>query len=291
MQPVPYLDDRYELRDVLGRGSFATVYAAYDRKLGIPVAVKVMHEELRTSKRLVDAFTREAAIVTRAASPHIVKALGLAVTATGAPCIVYEHLEGETLGARIERTGGLTVAATVHVVEQIARALARVHGLGMVHRDVKPENVFLVDEPGGRPLVKLIDFGLAELVTGAPFAIETAGTPEYMPPEVVCGFRQADARADVYALGAVAFECLTGETLFGGETVSVVLAAVRVGRRPSIADVRPELGGALDAWLDRAVHPDPEMRYASAKNLASALRSAVQAPRERVAEVAFARAA
>lgn len=270
---VPLLDYRYEVGELIGRGGFARVYAARDRLLGIPVAIKIMDPEWTKSKGLVDAFTREAELTSRMLSPHIAKVLGRAVTSAGTPCIVYERLEGETLAERIERTGALTLAATTDIVRQVARALTRVHAVGVVHRDVKPENVFLTDQPNGRPLVKLIDFGIADSVgpNGAIGTDVVAGTPEYMAPEIVQRAQRADARADVYALGVLAFECLTGRCPFVASTLDEVRALIERGERARLLDLRPDLPIVMDHWVEQALHPDPYWRFASAKALVDGL--------------------
>jgi serine/threonine protein kinase len=267
---VPCLSDRYELMDRIGGGSFAEVFAALDRTLGVVVAVKILRAELATSKTHLAAFAAEAAISSRMQSPHIVKVLAIAVTEDNRPCIVYEHLVGETLAQRIDRDGALTLAMTRDIIAQLARALSRVHALGMVHRDVKPENVFLCETPNGRPLVKLIDFGIA-MRDRAPRTegLGDAGTPAYVAPEML-GAAKVDRRSDVYALGAVAFECLTGVEMVSGTSVGEILESVRAGRRRSLLERRPEIA-SLETWLDQAVHPDPSCRFVSPRELAERL--------------------
>ena len=147
---VTVLDDRYALGDLLGEGAMGQVYAARDIVLGIDVAVKAMRTALTSSRRQLASFTAEAAVTARMLSPHIVKVLGLAVARDGTPCIVYERLEGETLGQRIAREGGVSVAETVEIIKQTSRALARAHQIGVVHRDVKPDNIFLTRDSRGR---------------------------------------------------------------------------------------------------------------------------------------------
>jgi hypothetical protein len=216
---VGFVDERYVLGELLGEGAMGQVFAARDVVLGIDVAVKMMHAELAKSRRHVTHFTSEAKIAARMLSPHVVKVLGLAVTRAGVPCIVYERLEGETLGQRIARDGGLSVADTVEIVKQTSRALARAHMIGVVHRDVKPDNIFLA----------------------------------------------RDARG----------ECLTGECPGSGELADI-MALLRSGARPTFTERRPDLHGAVDAWIDRALHPDPYWRFASAKELCESLDSATR---------------
>ena len=269
---MPVLEARYELGALLGAGSMGQVYQARDTVLGIDVAVKLMHVEHVSSHTRVARFTQEASLGARMLSPHLVKVLGLAVTRAGVPCIVYELLEGQTLAARIAFAGKLSVAETAEIVKQTARALARIHSLGVAHRDVKPDNIFLTRDFQGRLLVKLLDLGIAEKMGDGP--AQLAGTPEYMAPEVVFGSAPLDVRSDLYALGVVAFECLTGSAPFSG-TVSEVFTALRTGERPSLRDVLPGASRDLDAWVESALHADAFWRFASAKEMSDGLERAL----------------
>ena len=269
---VDVLEARYELGDLLGAGSMGQVYQARDTVLGIDVAVKLMHVEHVSSRTRVARFTHEASIGARMLSPHVAKVLGIAVTRSGVPCIVFELLEGETLASRIAYAGKLSVAETAEIVKQTARALARIHGLGVAHRDVKPENIFLTRDFQGRLLVKLLDLGIAEKIGDG--SAQLVGTPAYMAPEVVFTSAALDVRVDVYALGVVAFECLTGSAPFTG-TVDEIFAALRTGERPSLRQVLPGTSRDLDAWVDRALHTDPFWRFGSAKAMSDDLERAL----------------
>lgn len=274
---VTYLDERYVLGELLGAGAMGQVFAAHDVVLDIEVAVKVMHASHVSSRSMVARFAREASVGARMLSPHTAKVLGVAVTKDGAPCIVFERLEGETLRDRLDRTGGLSMSETVELVKQTARALGRAHRIGVVHRDVKPENIFLTRDAGGRMVVKLLDFGIAEVVDagGAYARCQAAGTPEYMAPEILLGTHDLDVRADLYSLAVVAFECITGECPFQGE-LGEVLTLLQSGASPRFTERRPDLTGAVDAWMDRALHPDPYWRFASAKELADTFEQATR---------------
>jgi serine/threonine-protein kinase len=273
--PVGFVDARYELGELLGEGATGQVFAARDVVLGIDVAMKIMRPALAKSRRQVAQFRSEARIASRMLSPHAVKVMGIAVTREGSPCIVYERLEGETLGQRLAREGGLSLAETVEIVKQMSRALARAHMIGVIHRDVKPDNIFLTHDARGRMLAKLLDFGIAVEpdTCGAYASYQLAGTPEYMAPEILFGTHELDARADLYALGAVAYECLTGQCPFPGEVIDV-LELLRSGVRPGFLEHRPDLHGAVDAWMDRALHPDPYWRFGTAKELADSFEKA-----------------
>ena len=265
---IGLLEERYVLGELLGAGSMGRVFSAFDIVLGIDVAVKMMHPELVSSRRNVVRFALEARIAARMLSRHAVKVLGLAVTAAGVPCIVYERLQGETLGERIARTGGVSLAETLEIVKQTSHALTRAHAIGVIHRDVKPDNIFLTSDAEGRLLVKLLDFGIAEAADtqGRYSHCQLAGTPEYMAPEALLGMCEVDARADVCALGVVVFECLTGACPVEGDVAEVV-ELLRAGTRTSLLERRPDLEGPVDAWMDRALHPDPVWRFSSIKEL------------------------
>lgn len=286
---VEILEDRYVLGEVLGSGTVGIVRAAHDTVLGIDVAVKIMRDEHVRDPEMLARFSREASISTRMMSPHIVKVLGIAVTRAGAPCIVYERLHGETLAERIDRGAGLSLSVVAQIVKQTARALARVHSLGVIHLDVKPPNIFLVEQPGGRFLVKLLDFGIAETLGNDGRVTAFGGTPEYMAPEILLGERWADERVDLYALGVVAFECLTGSCPYRGTHIDDVLWAATRGERPSLAALRPDLAGPIDDWMERALHSSPVWRFSSAKELDESLDLALSSLR--VARVTLRRAA
>ncbi|HSO39415.1 MAG TPA: serine/threonine-protein kinase [Labilithrix sp.] len=274
---IGFLEDRYVVGELLGAGSMGRVYSAFDIVLGIDVAVKMLHPELVSSRENVDRFAAEARIAARMLSRHVVSVLGLAVTRAGIPCIIYERLEGETLGQRIARSGGVSLADTLEIVKQISHALTRAHTIGVIHRDVKPDNIFLTRDSGGRLLVKLFDFGIAEMADsrGSYAHCQLAGTPEYMSPETLLGAQEVGCAADLYALGVVVFECLTGTCPFAGD-LGDVIEMLRAGARAPLTERRPDLEGAVEAWMDRALHPDPVWRFSSIKELRDELELATR---------------
>ncbi len=285
LSTVPYLEDRYDLVAPIGEGGVATVYRATDRELGVTVAVKILSARWAADTRVLAQFAEEARIATRLSSPHIAEVRGLAVTWSGLPCIVYEHLEGQTLAQRIEEAGALSIEETADVVEQIARGLARAHQSGVIHRDVKPDNVFLVvSDDGAPPIAKLLDFGVAEVTCPNGATTDALlGTPEYIAPEILFGTGRADARSDLYALGVLAFECLTARCPVVGANLDDVLVRMSRGERASVTalrpDLPPELEGPLEAFFERALHEDPFWRFPSARELAGALGDAADLAR------------
>jgi len=252
------------------------VYEADDLVAGKRVALKVLHLRFARSPEVVRRFTREARAAASIGHPHIV-----AVTDFGAheerPFLVMELLRGETLGARVARELTLAPAAACHVVGQVLSALAAAHAIGVVHRDLKPDNVFLCEGSGD---AKLLDFGVskfhppgerAELVTqdGVPI-----GTPSYMAPEQWTGQRDVDRRADLYAMGAMLYELLTGSLPFEARSTGQFYGVVVHGTAPPPAPsaVAPEVPAALDAVVLQAVSRDRALRFQTAEAFLDALR-------------------
>ena len=288
---VVFLDDRYELGDLIGEGAVGCVFAAHDKVLGIDVAIKIMHDQHASSPVMLERFASEAALSARMLSPHVVKVLGLAIAANGSPCIVYEKLEGESLASYLDRMGPLSVEETNEIIKQVGRALARVHALGIVHRDVKPDNIFITTQPDGHALIKLLDFGVAEPLKRKDEPRDIVGTPEYMAPEILFGSEAIDARVDLYSLGVVAFECLVGKCPFAGTRISEIFAAVQKGGRKTVGELRTDVSPEMDEFIDCALQPDPYWRYPSAKAMVKALEEATSASKRHSMRVAAKKAA
>ncbi|MBL8609728.1 MAG: serine/threonine protein kinase [Myxococcales bacterium] len=265
--------NRYELLGTVGEGAMGVVWHAHDHERGIGVALKTLRPELARWPEVVQCLKTEADICSRMLSPHVVQVLDSS-SHPGEAYIAYELLHGETLGAHLAREKTLSLDMVRDVVTQVSRALSRVHALGVVHRDIKPDNIFLVPRIGGRFHVKVIDFGIAD--EGA-HPVDFAGTPEYMPPEVLLGQRRASRSADLYALGVVAFECLTGRCPYPGASADDLLELLHADP-PALEDLRTDLPSGVSAWMARAIHRDASQRFASAKDLSDALTKACSAP-------------
>ena len=267
---------RYRLVAPLGDGAMGTVWRAYDSDLEIEVALKLLKNTAADRNTMLAHFAHEAELSARMLSPNVVRVLDRGVDDDGHPYISYELLEGDELGERLNREGRLSLAVCAVVVVQACRALARAHAVGVVHQDIKPENIFLLQDDDGRPLVKLIDFGIAQLrkpTSGVATREAIGGTLEYMAPEVLLDGNVPDARSDLYALGVVAYECFTGRVPYAGDTLSQVLTAhAKTKPEPpsTLRAVKDGLGAALDAWFARAIHRDPAQRFQSAKEMAEA---------------------
>jgi len=266
MRPGELVDERFELLDVAGSGGMGTVYRAIDRTTGGPVAFKV----LRTAS--VDGaqrFAREIRVLAGLRHPGIVRYVADGRTATGELWLAMEWLEGESLHQRIARQG-LTPAESVETVRRVAEALGAAHEKGVVHRDLKPSNLFLVD--GDLERVKVLDFGVARVSDAS--ATRTGvmiGTPGYMAPEQARGDRNVGARSDVFALGCLLFECLTGKPPFTGDNVMAVLAKILLDEAPRVGVVRADVPEALDDLVARTLAKDPDERPRDGTQLAAEL--------------------
>ena len=267
---------RYRLGEQLGQGGMGVVYAAVQESLARPVALKVLQPVLAQSPDSIMRFKAEAERAGRLAHPHIVQILDFGHEAGASAWIAMELLRGESLGARIER-GGISEAEVVRIAKETLSALEAAHGAHLVHRDLKPDNIFLADVPGIGTSVKVLDFGIAKLLDGDAASKLTAtgmliGTPLYMAPEQARG-DDIDQRADLYALGAVLYETLTGRPPFTGKNYHALLFALLSEMPKPIADYRPDVSPALAEVIARAMAKLPSERWQSAHDMAEALRA------------------
>ncbi|MGO9836758.1 MAG: serine/threonine-protein kinase PknK [Polyangiaceae bacterium] len=255
------LSERFVVERLAGSGGMGAVYRALDRLSGSPVALKVMTARGHHEQR----FAQEARVLSDLNHPAIVRYVAHGETVGGQPYLAMEWLEGADLAQRITRAR-LGVGESLEVAKRVAEGLAVAHGRGVVHRDVKPSNVLLVDGQPAR--AKLLDFGIVrmELSGSAPTAMPMTrtgavmGTVGYMSPEQAIGDKNLDARTDVFALGCVLFECLAGEPVFSGDHVVAVLAKVLREEAPRLRSLRPELPEALDALVARMLSKDRGLR-------------------------------
>ena len=269
----------YEITDAIGAGGMGEVYRARDTRLDRTVAIKVLPASLSQNPALRQRFEREAKVISSFDHPHICGLFDIG-SAAGRDYLVMQYLDGVTLAARLER-GALPLGDALRIGSEIADALAAAHRRGIVHRDLKPANIMLTAS-GAR----LLDFGLAKeapvseaSADGVTMAALTAertivGTLHYMAPEQVEG-RQADARSDIFALGAVLYEMLSGRRPFTGESVPSVIAAI-IGSEPRpLMDVAPLAPPSLERVISRCLAKNPDERWQSASDLAFELRSGI----------------
>ena len=263
------LADRYRVERELGQGGMATVYLAHDLKHGRDVAIKVLHEDLGATLG-GERFLTEIRTTARLQHPHILPLLDSG-NAGGLLYYVMPVVAGETLRARLEREKQLPIEDALRVAREVADALDHAHGVGVIHRDVKPENILL---KGGHALVA--DFGIALAVqqAGGQRITQTGlslGTPQYMSPEQAMGERTIDARSDIYALGAVTYEMLAGEPPFTGSTVQAIVAKVLTEKPASLIARRERVTIAIEHAVLTALEKLPADRFASAADYSRAL--------------------
>jgi tRNA A-37 threonylcarbamoyl transferase component Bud32 len=254
------LNGRYRIEDRIGSGGMSTVYRAFDETLEREVAIKIMHSDISSDDAALERFRREARTVAQLSHPHVVMVIDAGEDG-GHPYIVFEHVKGETLKDRIRREGPLPIAEAIAYAIEVGRALQAAHERGLVHRDVKPQNV-LIDEEGR---AKVTDFGIARGLESKQANQLTAagkviGTTDYVSPEQAMG-QEVSGQSDVYSLGIMLYEMLVGEVPFSGDShVSVAMKHVREGL-PDVRRRRPEVSAALAAVLERATAKDLETRY------------------------------
>jgi serine/threonine-protein kinase len=262
----------------LAEGGMGRVWIAEHAGLHTEVVVKLMAPEMAERPDGAERFAREAAIAAAIKSPHVVQVFDHGVTigpdGQRTPYIVMELLEGRDLGAHLAEHGRMDPSAVVALVAQMAKALSKAHRAGIVHRDIKPDNIFLCDTEGGELFVKLLDFGTAR--REAPASSRTTvpgqimGTPHYMSPEQSVGSFDIGERSDIWSLGVVVFEALTGQRPFDGSSVGAITIAIH-GALPTMTGANAELPAAVDGWFARACAQAPEERFASVREAASAL--------------------
>jgi len=278
---------KYLLKRLLGAGGMGAVYEAEHEFTGRSVAVKLMHPALARSRMAAERFLREARAPSGIGHPGIVEVFDGGRDEDGTLYLVLELLQGQPLSALLD-DDALPEAQVVAITLELLEALAAAHAAGYTHRDIKPDNVFLARDADGTERVKLLDFGVAGTLTdGAePGLTQTGavlGTPRYMSPEQATG-KKADERSDVYSVGALLYHLLSGQPVHRGGSYHEVIVSIVTGEHVPLAQLAPRLPPALRAVVEKALRKDPAARYASAHELAAALRAAagVQEPEERV---------
>ena len=267
----------YRLLHTIGEGGMGRVWVAEQLALERNVAVKVLSDEAIQSRAALELFHREARATARVDSPHVIRVLDFDVTEEGWPFLVLELLVGETLEERVERSGGMPLEDVRAIVEQTCDALQAAHQCGILHRDIKAENLFLQRSLGKRIDVKLLDFGIALFKTGAGGVKQTipVGTPQYMSPEQMLA-AEVDERSDLFSTGVCAYYALTGRFPFPGDTVAEIGYALSCGKFVAPSMLRPGLPAALDAWFARALAIPASERFESAEDMAEAFARALR---------------
>ena len=286
-EPTPGLLVNSSVRLVrpLGAGGMGSVWVADHLALNTQVVVKFIATELSRNADAVSRFKREAAAASQVKSPHVVQMLDHGVTENALPFIVMELLEGHDLAAHLEAHGRMRPEEVAAIVSQLARALGKAHESGIVHRDIKPQNVFLCDAGGGELFVKLLDFGIAKstVVDKLDSGTKTGsmmGSPYYMSPEQVVGSKDIDHRTDLWAVGVVAYEALTGLRPFNAETVGGLALQIHNAPLPTPSETNGLLPKSVDAWFFRACARAPDQRFQSAKELSDSFGEAIETTKQ-----------
>jgi eukaryotic-like serine/threonine-protein kinase len=276
---------KYRVISELGRGGMAAVYEAENLTIGKKLAVKVLAAELANSAIVIERFFREARAAASVKSPYIVEVYDSGRLEDGRPFIAMELLEGESLYDRMARVRLIDPQSTVRIIGQVAKGLMKAHAANIVHRDLKPENIHLCKGEDGDEIAKILDFGLAKFYSPVKTDEKTArltregavfGTPAYMSPEQVRGQGSVDHRADLWALGCMTFECLTGRPVWNTDQgVAMTFAAIAAAQLPVPSRMRLDLPAAFDVWFRKALDRDPDKRFQTAKELAEDLAKAL----------------
>ncbi|HEX3775713.1 MAG TPA: protein kinase [Polyangiaceae bacterium] len=267
---------KYRIVRLIGDGGMGAVYEAHHEFLDTQVALKFLHPELAKRPGLGSRFLQEARVSARIRSAHVTHVTDVDQTPDGSPYLVMELLHGESLQAALDRHKKFPPEQAIDFALQILAGLESAHQLGVVHRDLKPDNVFIVPVTGG-PLLKLIDFGIAKLRAATEYqkgltrAGVVMGTPEYMAPEQLFAANDVDHRADLYSLGVILFEMLSGKRPADGDDVETIVAQVVSKNVKRLQDLEPNLPPGLIAVVDRALMPDREQRFATALEMRLAL--------------------
>jgi eukaryotic-like serine/threonine-protein kinase len=270
--------EKYLVERVIGIGGMGAVLAARHSQLEERVAIKVLLPDLLENEELVTRFVREGRAAVKIRSEHVGRVLDVGELDTGLPYIVMEYLDGRDLN-EVLRGGPVAIASAATYVLEACEALAQAHVAGIVHRDVKPSNLFLTVRPDGTTCVKVLDFGISKVVASSAAGAELSvtrtasimGSPLYMSPEQLRSFRDVDARTDIWSLGVVLFELVAGQPPFSSESMALLAASILRDDPPRLRELRPETPPAFEAAVRRCLEKDPDRRFQNVAHLAAAL--------------------
>jgi serine/threonine-protein kinase len=277
---------KYRIDSVIGEGGMGYVVVAHHLQLDTKVAIKLLRAELASNAEAVERFAREARAAVRITSRHVARVFDVGTLESGAPYMVMEYLEGGDLSNLIQKRGPLPITEAVDYVLQACEAIADAHAAGIVHRDLKPANLFGARRPDGSITVKVLDFGISKLTGAGAGALNhtktTAimGSPFYMSPEQMESTRGVDIRTDIWGLGVILYELVTGRTPFEGNALPEVCLRVATQQPPPLRSLRADAPVALELVILRCLEKDRDKRYGNVARLAVALRD-LASPRGR----------
>jgi serine/threonine-protein kinase len=279
--PGQVLAGKYQVERVLGQGGMGVVVAAHHVQLDTKVAIKLLLPEMLNNREVVARFAREARAAVKITSEHVARVLDVGTLETGAPYMVMEFLEGGDLAAWLKQRGPLPIEQAVDFVLQACVAVAEAHGIGIVHRDLKPANLFCIKRPDGQLSIKVLDFGISKLTGGASGTDPTGmsvtktsavmGSPLYMSPEQMQSAKGADAQSDIWALGVILYEFLTGRVPFDGEAATEVAVNVVMRAPAPLRGFRPDVAPGLEAVVLKCLEKDRAHRFRNVAELAVGL--------------------
>jgi serine/threonine-protein kinase len=284
------IDGKYRVDQVLGRGAMGVVVSATHLRLNERVAVKFLHTRsaqngAKGADDFQSRFEREARVSARLRNEHITRVVDAGVWRERVPYMVMEYLHGTDLREILKKSAPLPIELALDYAVQVCEGIAEAHANGVVHRDLKPPNLFITRRPDGSDLVKILDFGISKWTTRDAEVTDLTetgvvlGSPKYMAPEQLFGAANVDARADVWSIGAIVYEMLAGRAAFDFTTFSRICAELSTDRMPpSLTEDRPEIPKALDAAVMRCFVRSPAARHQDVSDLAGALLDAVEAP-------------
>lgn len=267
---------RYRVGSVIGEGGMGVVFEATHLGLETKVALKVIRSELKNDEEFVQRFVNEARAAALLKGEHVARVFDVGTLASGEPYLVMERLDGMGLEAFLEAVGPLEPPEAAHLVLEVCEGLAEAHALSLVHRDIKPANLFLSRRSDGRSVLKILDFGIAKRLADKRRRTLTnparsLGSPWYMSPEQMMDSSHVDLRTDIWSVGVLLFELLTGEHPFDGESIPEVCAKVLSAEPPSVRDLRPGIDPRLAAVITCCLEKDPAQRFPNVTALAEAL--------------------
>lgn len=269
------LAGKYRVERLLGEGGMGCVLQAEHLELHQRVAIKVMHADMVQKAEAVERFLREGRAAARLKNPHVAKVMDVGRLDDGSPFMVMELLEGQDLSAVLAERGALPASEAADYLLEVCEALAEAHGIGIVHRDLKPANLFLTQDAYGERCMKVLDFGISKSTAAAELGLTRTsavmGSPMYMSPEQMRSSRDADHRTDIWALGTILYELVTGKMTWPGQSLSEVCVRAATDPTPRAADLVTGLHPCVDAVIERCLRKDPTARFADVIELAMAL--------------------